>query len=87
MEPCRDILISIGVPSTYGEGRMGDQHKLKPDETWISVTYDETDLIANIIYVALKNMHALNDRQRKEAQSFMVKLQRAALSISKQPTH
>lgn len=59
----------------------------KPHEASVQVTYDEAGLVSNMIYTAILHMTTLNDPQRKMAQNFMVKLQRAALSISKQPTH
>ncbi len=55
----------------------------KPHETSVPVTYDEASLVSNMIYAAILNMTALNDTQRKMAQKFMVKLQRAALSVSR----
>ena len=59
----------------------------KPHEASVPVTYDEAGLVSNMIYTAILHMTTLNDPQRKMAQNFMVKLQRAALSLSKQPTH
>jgi hypothetical protein len=61
-------------------------HGQKLHEASVQVTYDEASLVSNMIYAAILNMTALNDTQRKMAQNFMVKLQRAALSISRQPT-
>ncbi len=58
----------------------------KPQETSVPVTYDEASLVSNIIYTAILNMTTLNDSQRKMAQHFMVKLQRAALSVSRTPS-
>lgn len=59
----------------------------KPQETSVEVTYDEASLVSNMIYTAILHMTTLNDPQRKMAQNFMVKLQKAALSISRQPIH
>jgi hypothetical protein len=61
-------------------------HGQKLHEASVQVTYDEASLVSNMIYAAILNMTALNDTQRKMTQHFMVKLQRAALSISRQPT-
>jgi hypothetical protein len=66
-----------------------EQPELQPTEVYVSATLHETALISNIIYTALKHMPTLDDDQRKEAQHFIVKLQRAALSThlhSKQPS-
>jgi nitrate reductase cytochrome c-type subunit len=62
------------------------QYEQKPPEIPISVTTYEVNLISNILYVALNHMQ-LDDHTRKMAQSFIAKLQKAALSISRQPTH
>lgn len=62
------------------------QYGQKPPETSIQVTTYEVNLVSNIIYVALNHVQ-LDDHARKMAQSFIAKLQKAALSISRQPTH
>lgn len=49
--------------------------------TAISVTVHEASLIANMVYAASLNMQ-LDDHQIKMAHNFMVKLQRAALTIT-----
>ena len=62
------------------------QHELKPDEFSIPVTRFEVNLISNIIYIALNHME-LDDYSHKKAQEFIAKLQKSALSISRQPSH
>ncbi len=57
-----------------------EQPEQKLTEIYVAVTLHETSLISNIIYTALKHMTTLDDDQRKMAQHFMVKLQRAVLS-------
>ena len=66
-------------------GRM-QQYKQKPPETSLQVTTYEVNLVSNILYVALNHMQ-LDDDARKMAQSFIAKMQKAALSISRQPSH
>ena len=58
----------------------------KPQETSVPVTYDEASLVSNMIYTAILHMTTLNDTQRKMAQNFMVKLQKAALSVNRKPS-
>ena len=61
------------------------QYEPNQDRTAIAVTIHEASLISNMIYAALLNMYSLDDHQRKVAQQFMVKLQKAALSINRYP--
>jgi transcription initiation factor TFIIIB Brf1 subunit/transcription initiation factor TFIIB len=62
------------------------QHEQKPDEFSILVTRFEVNLISNIVYIALNHLQ-LDDYSHKEAQEFIAKMQKSALSISRQPTH
>ena len=62
------------------------QHEQRPPETSLQVTTYEVNLVSNILYVALNHMQ-LDDDARKMAQSFIAKMQKAALSISRQPSH
>ena len=62
------------------------QYEQEPPETPVSVTTYEVNLISNILYVALNHMQ-LDEHARKMAQRFIAKLQKAALSVNRQPTH
>jgi hypothetical protein len=62
------------------------QYQQKPPETSISMTTYEANLISNILYIALNHMQ-LDEHARKMAQNFIAKLQKSALSISRQPAH
>ena len=59
------------------------KHEQKPDEFSIPMTRYEVTLISNIVYVALNHMH-LDDYSHKKAVEFIVKMQKSALSISRQ---
>ena len=53
------------------------------DEFSIPVTRFEVNLISNIVYIALNHLN-LDDYSHKKATEFIVKLQKAARSLSKQ---
>ncbi len=62
------------------------QYEQRPPEIPIQVTTYEINLVSNILYVALNHMQ-LDEHARNMAQHFIAKLQKAALSTSRQPSH